>query len=81
MKNTGGANLRVHDFWGGVYKRFFVQVENDGVCKKLVGILAGYSIDNSTGHCRKKWGGYTKPTKNLHTLCGIIFCTPLVFSK
>jgi hypothetical protein len=38
-----------------------------GVCKKFVGILAGYSIDDPTGHCRKKWGGYTKPTKNLHT--------------
>ncbi|MDR3110225.1 MAG: hypothetical protein LBU65_11155, partial [Planctomycetaceae bacterium] len=38
-----------------------------GARKKFVGILAGYSIDNPTGHCRKKWDGYTKPTKNLHT--------------
>jgi hypothetical protein len=37
------------------------------VCKKFLGILVGYSIDNPTGYCRKKWGGYTKPTKNLHT--------------
>ncbi|MDR3110605.1 MAG: hypothetical protein LBU65_13125, partial [Planctomycetaceae bacterium] len=38
------------------------------VCKKFVGILAGYSIDNPTWHCRKKWGGYKTYKKFTHPL-------------
>ncbi|MDR3109996.1 MAG: hypothetical protein LBU65_09990 [Planctomycetaceae bacterium] len=36
------------------YLQMFYTPWKGKVCKKFVGILAGYSIDNPTGHCRKK---------------------------